>query len=84
MAQKTIDIAAWGNETYTVVYDGNVWCNPSTGQQFSRPEHAMRAVLRDAALASGGDPDDEDTADEIEGFVDAALAECYGPEYVGD
>jgi hypothetical protein len=82
MTKETIEIAAWGDETYEIQYDGSMWANPSTGAQYGRPEEAMRAVLGDAVKAGGDDPEDEEIAEEIEGFVDAALIEYHGPDYV--
>ena len=64
--EKTVDV--YGDKL-KVRWDGNVWVSPHNGQQHSRSTDAMRSELEAYFLACGEDVEDEQTAEEIEGYL---------------
>lgn len=66
---KTATVKVFG-DILEVIWNGNVWVSPTNGQQHSRRREAMATELRFYFEAGGDDPDDEETAEEIEGYLD--------------
>jgi len=68
MATATKIVNVCGDEL-AVCWDGNVWVSPHNGQQHSRAEHAMRSELEAYFMACGDDVEDEEIAEQIDGYV---------------
>jgi hypothetical protein len=64
--KKAVDVCG---DKLTVAWDGNVWVSPHNGQQHSRAEHAMRSELEAYFRSCGDDIEDEETAEEIDGYL---------------